>query len=97
MFVALNELKDQLAITRIKSWETFFEQLASKRKELESIADTVYELSGVSPGAVEDLDSVIVPLYNEAKGQDIEAINWERRSWWDWAHNHLLEQVGKAA
>ena len=97
MIVALNELMDQLTVTRINSWETFFKQLAIKRTELESLADTVYELSGVSPGAVEDLDAAIVPLYNEAKGQDIKVINWERRSWWDWAHNHLLEQVSKAA
>ncbi|UJB73003.1 hypothetical protein HRE53_30190 (plasmid) [Acaryochloris sp. 'Moss Beach'] len=97
MIVALNELMDQLTVTRINSWETFFKQLAIKRTELESLADTVYELSGVSPGAVEDLDAVIVPLYNDAQSEDITSIDWSNRSWWEWANTKLLENVGKAA
>lgn len=97
MIVALNELMDQLTVTRINSWETFFKQLSIKRSELESLADTVYELSGVSPGAVEDLDAVIVPLYNDAQSEDITSIDWSNRSWWEWANTKLLENVGKAA
>ncbi|QUY46274.1 hypothetical protein [Acaryochloris marina] len=97
MIVALNELMDQLTVTRINSWETFFKQLSIKRSELESIADTVYELSGVSPGEVEDLDAVIVPLYNDAQSEDITSIDWSNRSWWEWANTKLLENVGKAA
>lgn len=93
MIVALNEIKDQVKLKTIVNWEAFLVQLTEKRKELESLADTVYELAGVSPGDLDDLSSVIVPLYNEVRGQDIQAINWERRSWWDWAHTHLQEQL----
>lgn len=97
MIVALNELKDGTSIKTIANWDTFLVQITEKRKELEALADTVYELSGVSPGAIEDLDAVIVPLYNDTQSADITSIDWGNRAWWDWANTKLLENVGKAA
>ncbi|BDM83864.1 hypothetical protein [Acaryochloris marina] len=97
MIVALNELKDGTSIKTIANWDAFLVQITEKRKELEALADTVYELAGVSPGAVDDLNAVIVPLYNEAQSEDITSIDWSNRAWWDWANTKLLENVGKAA
>ncbi|NJM68240.1 MAG: hypothetical protein HC851_22525, partial [Acaryochloris sp. RU_4_1] len=76
MVVVLNQLKDEVSLKTIANWDRFLEQLTEKRTELEAIADTVYELAGVSLGALDDLSAVIVPLYNEVRGQDIKAINW---------------------
>jgi hypothetical protein len=97
MIVALNELKDEISIKTIANWDAFLDQLTEKRSELEAIADTVYELAGVSPGALDELSAVIVPLYNQVREKNIKSVNWENQSWWDWAHKQLLEQVGTAA
>ncbi|NJM67491.1 MAG: hypothetical protein HC851_18365 [Acaryochloris sp. RU_4_1] len=97
MVVALNEIKEQISLKTIANWESLFELLTKKRTELEAIADTVYELAGVSPGALDDLSAVIVPLYNNLRGKNITTINWEHRSWWEWSHKHLLERVSTQA
>ncbi|NJR57340.1 MAG: hypothetical protein HC768_24205, partial [Acaryochloris sp. CRU_2_0] len=68
MVVVLNQLKDEVSLKTIANWDRFLEQITEKRTELEAIADTVYELAGVSLGALDDLSAVIVPLYNEVRG-----------------------------
>ena len=97
MVVALNELKNDISIKTIANWDSFLIQVTEKRKELEILADTVYELAGVSPGALDDLSAVIVPIHNDLQEQEITSIDWSNRGWWDWANTTLLERVGKAA
>lgn len=97
MLVALNEVKNEAKLKTILNWKALLAQVQEKRTELEAIADTVYELAGVSPGAIEDLDAAIVKLHNEVQDTDITSIDWTNRAWWDWANTALLEQVGTAA
>lgn len=97
MLVALNEVKDEAKLKTILNLKALLAQVQEKRTELEALADTVYELAGVSPGAIDDLDGVIVKLHNELQETTITSIDWSNRAWWDWAHTQLLEQVGTAA